>query len=297
MDPLIIFCYLLTVLLISIFYNVKTKTLFKNKFRPKQDCPDVAIDIERLETQLRVVQKEYQAQENYFRNILSEIPTHVYWKNLDGEYMGCNKFQAIETGLSSVDEIIGLTDFEMPWKEDAHSLQAIDRLVLKIGEPIVAEEVGFLANGKRTTWLSRKAPLRDEDGNIIGIIGTSTDITDQKENEHLEYEKHQEFNKIVRKANHDIASPLVALEVFFGMYAGVIPEEQRISIRSSLNTIRGITSSMLLLNMIRSCCLRYWKYSMKSVLNTKILKSTYMRMWIKMLIFLSSVSMLGLLSV
>ncbi|MEI6790900.1 MAG: PAS domain-containing protein [Myxococcaceae bacterium] len=187
-----------------------------------------------------------QIQEDYFRKILSEVPTHVYCKNLDGEYVLCNKFQVMKTGFASEDEMMGLTDFDMPWKADAHFLREIDRQVIETGKPIVAEESGILPNGKRETWLSRKAPLRNEEGHIIGVIGTSMDITAQKENELLERKKHDEFNKIVRQANHAIASPLATLDIFFSMYASAIPEEQRVSIRNSLNTIRGITSSMLL---------------------------------------------------
>ncbi len=56
-------------------------------------------------------------------NVLALTPGHIYWKNLNGEYQGCNDLQAIDAGLKSRDDIIGLTDYDMPWKEDANYLR------------------------------------------------------------------------------------------------------------------------------------------------------------------------------
>jgi len=52
---------------------------------------------------------------------------------------------------------------------------------MRTGKPYIQEETGTLHNGTQMTVLSQKVPLRDENGNIIGIIGNSVNITDLKQ--------------------------------------------------------------------------------------------------------------------
>ncbi|MEI6805320.1 MAG: PAS domain-containing protein [Myxococcaceae bacterium] len=97
------------------------------------------------------------------------------------------------------------------------------------------------------SWYALKIqPYKTSDNKISGAILTFSNIDALKKNQKLENEKHEEFNKIVRQANHDIASPIAALEIFLSAQASKLPEEQRVGARNSLNSIRGITSSMLL---------------------------------------------------
>lgn len=76
--------------------------------------------------------------------------------------------------------MIGLTDYDMPWSEDADNIRKIDEKVLKARSTVVSEEHSRTASGKDAIWLSRKEPFYDKRNNIIGIIGISVDITDLK---------------------------------------------------------------------------------------------------------------------
>jgi PAS domain-containing protein len=51
--------------------------------------------------------------------IMNNIPQAVFWKDKDLVYLGCNRAFAEDAGFSSPEEIIGKTDFDMPWKEQA----------------------------------------------------------------------------------------------------------------------------------------------------------------------------------
>ncbi|WP_193069525.1 PAS domain-containing protein, partial [Pseudomonas sp. K5] len=63
------------------------------------------------------------------------------------------------------------------------------------------EEINF-PDGRRAHWLSTKAPLRDADGSVVGLIGTSLDITERKaaEARHLEIE---ERYRLAARATND----------------------------------------------------------------------------------------------
>ncbi len=115
---------------------------------------------------------------NILSSILKALPGSIYWKDTNGVYLGCNDAMLEMTGMSS---IIGKTDFDMPWADSAHVLRENDQRVITLNSPLEIEETVKLASGEELVSLSRKAPLHNEDGQIIGIIGTSLNITQRKE--------------------------------------------------------------------------------------------------------------------
>src|SRR5439155_5632580 len=58
-------------------------------------------------------------------------------------------------------------------EQDVVALDDKERLVLDAGEAMIIEETLSSSNGERT-YLTTKAPLRDEQGRIIGLIGVAT---------------------------------------------------------------------------------------------------------------------------
>src|SRR5512139_1730647 len=66
--------------------------------------------------------------------IMNNIPQAVFWKDRDLVYLGCNQAFADDAGFSSPEDIVGKTDFDMPWKDQAELYRADDRLVLESGE-------------------------------------------------------------------------------------------------------------------------------------------------------------------
>ncbi|NTW35289.1 MAG: PAS domain S-box protein [Syntrophobacteraceae bacterium] len=82
-------------------------------------------------------QKEHQlAQANYLLElVLNTIPVRIFWKDLDSRFMGCNAAFAHDAGLTSVRDVIGQTDFEMGWREQAELYRADDALVMRTGMP------------------------------------------------------------------------------------------------------------------------------------------------------------------
>ncbi len=112
---------------------------------------------------------------------LSEASEHlqdaVYVKDLNGRYLMVNAAAAAAVGLDR-DELVGKTDREV-FPDDWELVQAADQKVLASGTSHTIEEA-VVIEGELRTFLSAKAPLRDDDGNVIGLIGISTDITARK---------------------------------------------------------------------------------------------------------------------
>ena len=116
----------------------------------------------------------------YLKNILLNLPGSVYWKDKNGVYLGCNNFQAKMAGLNSPEEIIGKTDYDLSWKDIAPILAKTEQEIMTSGIPKEIIETPKLSDGRKLIMITNKAPLFNERGEIIGIVGTSIDITKQK---------------------------------------------------------------------------------------------------------------------
>lgn len=115
-----------------------------------------------------------------FQNILDNMPGNYWIKDITGRYIACNHSIAKVAGLNSINEIIGRTDYELPWSKYADDLVKNDKQVMVLGTPQIREEVISAKKGKAIILLSIKAPFRDENGNIIGTIGNSFDLSEYK---------------------------------------------------------------------------------------------------------------------
>ncbi len=117
---------------------------------------------------------------NYLKNILALVPGHVYWKNCDGVLLGCNNEMAKFIGVSSPRDLVGTTEFDVQDYEDAENIRELDEKVMASGITHVQEEPFKTKNGKEAIFLSTKVPLKNNQDEVIGILGISSDITELK---------------------------------------------------------------------------------------------------------------------
>lgn len=115
--------------------------------------------------------------------ILDTIPQPVFWKDQNFVFRGCNAAFSTETGCSQ-QAIIGKTDFELSNETTAKKYRAEDEQVIQSGCPLIDYETLQIVQSGEQKWESvSKLPLRDADGNIIGVLGMLRDITQQKQAE------------------------------------------------------------------------------------------------------------------
>ena len=145
--------------------------------------------------------------------IMDNIPQAVFWKDRDLVYLGCNQAFADDAGFSSPDEIVGKSDFDMPWKGQAELYRADDQKVLKNGKPkLNYEEPQTTADGS-TTWLNTsKIPVR-ENGRVVAVLGMYEDITARKQAEEA-IKVEQKRNQMILEA---IPVPMVISRLSDGL--------------------------------------------------------------------------------
>lgn len=112
--------------------------------------------------------------------ILNVVPCHIFWKDKNLAFRGCNYLFAQQFGYDHTDKIIGKTDNDFPWSDDELKKKYYndDVYVISTGNSLLnMQEEQIQADGSIKTLLVSKVPLKDDQENIVGILGSYVDIS------------------------------------------------------------------------------------------------------------------------
>ena len=152
------------------------------------------------------------------RLILDTVPQRIFWKDLDGVYAGGNRSLLEDAGLASVDELIGKTDFDMPWRDLAEQYQAEDANVVASGAPWMKTQYAHVRRDGSEMWVeASKMPLMDDKGKAVGVLGVVEDITERKATE----------QELFRRANYDNLTGLPNRSYFYSQLNQAIKRANR----------------------------------------------------------------------
>jgi PAS domain S-box-containing protein/putative nucleotidyltransferase with HDIG domain len=138
--------------------------------------------------------------------LLSAIPTPVFYKDKEGRYLGCNQAFAEFTGVSS-DQIKGKTVMELWPSENAEVYHKRDLALMHNPEQQIYEFRVRDKDGVDHPVIFAKNVFRDENQQVVGIVGAFLDITERKraEQEHLAhlrfFEGMDQINRALQGSN------------------------------------------------------------------------------------------------
>ena len=118
---------------------------------------------------------------NMLRYVLDTIPQSVFWKDRHSVYLGCNQVFANTVGINNPSDIVGKTDFDMPWtSEEIETFRSDDAEVIskKAAKWHIIEHAQQ-ADGSMIYANTTKLPLMDNKGNVYGVLGVYEDITER----------------------------------------------------------------------------------------------------------------------
>lgn len=135
--------------------------------------------------------RQIEESKNLLQTVIEHIPMRVFWKDLESRYLGCNTIFSIDAGELNPKEVVGKSDKQLGWRNEAELYRSDDLLVINSNKPKLNFEEPQTTPDGGNIWLrTSKVPLVSKDKEIIGVLGVYEDISEQKmleQNLHLSY--------------------------------------------------------------------------------------------------------------
>ena len=112
---------------------------------------------------------------------LAQAPDFSYVKNTKSQFAAVNKAVAALHGFESPAKMIGKTDFDLDLPDRARKLFTAEQELMTSGVPLLEFEEQLSDKEGKPRWFSTtKVPLRNDDGDFIGLAGVTRDVTVEK---------------------------------------------------------------------------------------------------------------------
>ncbi len=138
-------------------------------------------------TARKMVELQLAAERNLLRTLIDSLPDFVYIKDRQSRFLINNIAHLRVMGAQTQEEVVGKTDFDVFPYEMAILYYTDEQRLMETGEPLIEhEEPSVNQSTGKEIWVSTtKIPLRDAEGQVIGLVGITRDITERRRTENL----------------------------------------------------------------------------------------------------------------
>jgi len=141
--------------------------------------------------------------------LVENSPSVIFMKDLEGRYLLVNRGMERLLQLDR-EQILGATDFALFSHEAAVILREDDKKALASAHAVQIEEVLQTPHGPRT-FFTLKFPIQGARGEVVGICGVATDISDRKRDEAERAALQEQVIAAQRAALQELSTPLVPI--------------------------------------------------------------------------------------
>jgi PAS domain S-box-containing protein len=133
-------------------------------------------------TARKQVEERLLEERNLLRTVIDNVPDQIFVRDRANRFILSNLGDARAMGVDDPEILVGKTDYDFYPPEQATQFQADNQAVMQSGQPLINREERVGADDHDSHWvLTTKVPLRDRQGDIIGLVGVSRDITARKQ--------------------------------------------------------------------------------------------------------------------
>jgi len=162
------------------YYIVKGKGKRMKKSTPGKKIYTIKSKSIRPKRKTAAMEAALRKTQNMLEMVINNVPQHIFWKDLNSVFVGCNDNFASAVGLSDPADIKGKTDFDLADEEKARHFIEIDQEVIRKNSPIYNMMEQHRNASGEIVWVNiNKVPLHDENGEIVGVLGTFEDISNR----------------------------------------------------------------------------------------------------------------------
>jgi|GEM_PF-1469862 len=187
-----------------IWFNWRRTRKQKRNVSQQRDRLNTALEDLRAAQEKLIAIEEYnetqealRASENRYKTLVENLPQRIFLKDKDSTYVSCNQNYARDLRIKP-DEIAGKTDYEFYPKELAEKYRADDKRIVESGKIEDIEE-RYIQNGQDLWVHTVKTPVKDEKGDIVGVLGIFWDITEHKQAEEALRESEEKYRDLTEK--------------------------------------------------------------------------------------------------
>ncbi len=140
---------------------------------------------------------QLQQERDLLRALIDGLPDNIFVKDRQSRFLISNSMHVLTMGASSPDEVLGKTDTDIFPAELASQYRADEEALMASGQPMNRQETVVNPRTGEKRWLqTTKVPLRNKNGEIVGLFGISRDITALKQTEE---ELHRASNELEKR--------------------------------------------------------------------------------------------------
>jgi len=175
---------------------------------------------------LAATERALKREHRLLQALMDTVPDHIYFKDRQSRFIRNNRSHLQSFGFERQEDALGRTDFDFFRKEFAEEAFQDEQKIMETGEPII-NKVEKIRKGDKdfSFFSSTKMPIRDEEGNVAGIMGISRDISRNMEDSQKIRNALAEKEVLLKEIHHRVKNNLQIISSLLNLQMATVGDK------------------------------------------------------------------------